>query len=147
MPAKPMAANTNTSGRRQGGRFSGVGPGSAALRAVVLMVVVTTTELFVTDGGLKLQDAAAGSPVQLNVIVPAAALPNTLNWNVAEAPAAIVALPPPEAMPMARSIFTGMVLVLLPGVTSVPPPETETLIEVAVSGADNGTLKVMVTLG
>jgi hypothetical protein len=70
-------AASNSPGKNHGLPFSGCGVPTTALLAVVAMVMITKMELFVSEGGLKLQEAPLGSPLQLNVTVPAAAFPKT----------------------------------------------------------------------
>jgi len=102
--------------------------------------------LLFSEGGLKLQEEAAGNPLQLNVTVPAAAVASTPSGNRAVCPAVTVTGAPPEKMVRKALISVLMLAVLFLGSVS-PVSETVATIELTDRGAFRATLNVIVRSG
>src|SRR5947209_15604027 len=102
--------------------------------------MTTVVELLVSDGGAKVQEDAAGNPLQLNVTVPAAAVAATPSRYWAGCPAFTVTGAPPEKMVKKAFISVVMLIVLFPGAVS-PMSETVAVIELTDNGALRATLK------
>lgn len=141
-----IAANKRNPGKYHGLRFPGPGPVSAVVWAVVDTVMTTVVELLVSEGGLKLQEEAAGNPLQLNVTVPAAAVAVTPSANKAGRPAFTVTGAPPEKMARKGLISVLMLTVLFLGSVS-PASETVATIELTDRGAFRATSNVTVIAG
>ncbi len=142
-----MAASESIPSRNHG--FGPLGPGvlvKTAVRAVVFTVMMTKTEVFVIEGGRKVQVEADGNPLQVKLTVPAAAVAETPTWYFAGTPAATVTLGVLEKMDITGPISAVILGELLVRVAS-PPPETFTPTEETISGAFSATLNVTVTAG
>jgi hypothetical protein len=92
---------------------------------VVVIVMVTVAVSWFSDGGLKLQELAAGRPVQANVTAPMPLLESTVKSMEAELPLVIVSVLALlfDAICSGGPMWVGSLAVLLPVFTS-PPPET-----------------------
>lgn len=85
--------------------------------------------------------------MQLKVTVPADAVASTRTWNTARFPAVTIWVGVLERKLRAAPMTVGSEDVLFPGVVSVPPPETETLMDEVPSDAFGATLNVTVMGG
>jgi hypothetical protein len=141
-----ISVSENNPSHNHGRRFSETGAATTEDRAVVVMVIVTFPEIALSAVGLKLQDAAVGNPLQLNVTVPAAAVTAIPKTYCAGCPAFTVTVAPPDAMAKTGPISVVMLSVLFLGSVS-PVAETVATIEPTDNGAFKATLKVIVTAG
>ena len=66
--------------------------GVAVAFLVVVIVMVTVAVSWLSDGGLKLQELAAGRPLQANVTAPMPLLESTVKSMEAELPLVIVSV-------------------------------------------------------
>src|SRR5262249_54869471 len=90
---------------------------------IVATVMVTVVVIWLVDGGLKLQEAPAGKPLQANITVPTPLLESTWKFMFPVMPADTTRSVPLAVIDNGGPVCVSSEAGLLFGFTS-PPPET-----------------------